>query len=121
MNHFSRRNPILKVPKAPRHQKCIFSQNRSSWTSKVVLETPAKLKIMPVRVPPSVPGNILMISGYAEMTSNGSLTDYVNKKAAIFKKGGLPSRGGARADYQIAGRMAQLYIDTSGYLSNMDR
>ena len=27
MNHFSTTNLILKVPKAPRHQKCIFSQN----------------------------------------------------------------------------------------------
>ena len=27
MNHFSTTNPILKVPKAPRHQKFIFSQN----------------------------------------------------------------------------------------------
>ena len=46
------------VPMSPRHKKCMFSLNRSDWTSKVVFKTPAIFKIMPVRVQPSSPKHL---------------------------------------------------------------
>ena len=68
VNHFTI-NMIVGVTKAQRHQNYIFSQNRSSWASKIAYKTPAKLKIMPVRVPPSYakglepPGPIFITTG----------------------------------------------------------